>query len=408
MADLTKPPPSAPQTGDDKFKGSFGLYWPSHCGKKSESTNQIWDFNQPSEFIFYESIEGDDHLLAGISGETHLLPAPADQVSDVRVNFSIATSQPLAVDSVRFSQSRNTLMLNGVSLEWPTTASTNCMVMTSLVYVKPGLNWKNLHIESRNTRVLIHEDLNLVVDTTTITLAKGSLKAAIVDSRKTIIDIVSGSVSGIYALRDLLSIHTQSGSINVGVEPQDALKDDVKPATLDVLSRSGSVKIEYPTTGLPDRDYKTSIDASMGSVTATLVHGSATTINAYSGSIKAEIIPYNASDTPSTLSTYTLSGSTRVKVMSPFNNPGANISSLSSSHKGKSGSINLWYPQEWTGTLEGGTQSGSLKVQGKDVNIIREGRGAAGRHIVAEKGDGESKLDFATMSGSCMVQVGLL
>lgn len=143
----------------------------------------------------------------------------------------------------------------------------------------------------------------------------GGLHAHTFISRKTRIDLGSGSTSGTYALRDLLSIKT------------------------------------------------TTINAGTGSVSGTFIHGSSTDLKPTSGSITADITPYEADTSSSTLRTFTKSGMMAMNLRSPYRNRGTVISSLTNSHKSNSGSIKLTYPQAREGRIEGGTNSRSLRSE---------------------------------------------
>ena len=168
-----------------------------------------------------------------------------------------------------------------------------------------------MEIESTHLGVEIHDGVGFSVrNQANINLVSGGLHAHTPTSRKTRTDPGPETTSGTYALRDLLSI-------------------------------------------------KTTINAGSGSVSGTPTHGSSTDLKSTSRSITADITPYEADTSSSTLRTFTRSGMMAMNLRSPYRNPGTVISSLTSSHKSNSGSIKLTYPQAWEGRIEGGTNSRS-------------------------------------------------
>lgn len=226
------------------------------------------------------------------------------------------------------------------------------------------------------------------------------------ESRRTIINVGSGSVSGAYALRDYLSIRTTTGSISITVDPQAADPNYPKPAVFEAYATAGSIRIDFPTRGaIPDRVYEVTVHSDMGSISGTFIHGQHTSLSALSGSISATILPYSAGNR-SALRTDTMSGQTAVTVLAPYEDPGTVMGSMESSHRSKSGSMKLVYPQEWEGTVEGRTVSGSLRMHGRDLEVVREDKGYVGNHVVARKGKRNSRMEFDVMSGSVTAQIG--
>ena len=95
-------------------------------------------------------------------------------------------------------------------------------------------------------------------------------------SRSTSINEMSNGVSGTFLLRDLLSITTMSGSINVTIIPQPAASSEA-PAVLLLNSASGSINVTMapflhdPSTVLHERVFDTSIKTMSGKIKAALV-----------------------------------------------------------------------------------------------------------------------------------------
>lgn len=92
-----------------------------------------------------------------------------------------------------------------------------------------------------------------------------------------------------------------------------------------------------------------------------------------------------------------------MRLLSPLS---GNLKDMKSLHTAQSGTLVVSYPREWEGKITGETTSGSLSLKGEDVDIIEEGGRGSGRYVVAEKGDGEGKLEFRSQSGSADVRIG--
>ncbi|KAJ9660030.1 hypothetical protein H2201_007071 [Coniosporium apollinis] len=226
------------------------------------------------------------------------------------------------------------------------------------------------------------------------------------DPRRTIINVGTGSVSGKYALRDYLSIRTTTGSISITVDPQPADPASPKPAVFEAYAKRGSIRVDFPTRGtIPDREYEVTVHSDTGSISGTFIHGRHTSLSATTGSISAKILPCGAGNA-SELRTEALTGATTVTLLAPYKDPGTVMGGLESSHKSKSGSMKLVYPQEWEGTVEGRTASGSVGLHGRDLEVVREDKGWVGKHVVAKKGKGNSRMTFDVVSGSVTAQIG--
>lgn len=222
-----------------------------------------------------------------------------------------------------------------------------------------------------------------------------------INPRETNIHLTSGSVSGSYPLYDVLDISTVSGSIDVDVEPKDADEDNVQPAILRLSSKSGSIRALTSTFSVPARDYQTTLRSLNGGIDATLLHGSYTSLRSVNGRINADLYPYGHNDSRTDISTHCKSGSTDITVHSSLSHPADPISKLHSEHHGLSGSVSLWYPAQWQGTIKGSTSSGSIDLEWDGIKVIRdEKKGWVKRTVEAVRGKGESQMRFSSLSGS--------
>jgi hypothetical protein len=212
------------------------------------------------------------------------------------------------------------------------------------------------------------------------------------DLRKRRILTGSQSLSAEFDLLDLLSIHSTSGSLNIGIHPQPADKETPVPAEVSIISQSGSINVDFPTFSIPEREYHVSISSQSGGIDGSILHGRRTSLATRSGSINVRL---HLAAEESDLQAENGSGSQDITVL----NTGKNIKAMSSTHSSTSGSLNLRYPREWEGMIEGHTLSGSSGFYGGGVDVIRRSK----NYVLAKKGNGNSTLRFRTGSGSVNV-----
>ena len=423
----------------------------AQCPFNSYSETLRFDFTSPSDFSFIELIDAHDYrgqLPAGarISGTIQISPAPEDQDTDIRVWVSIATTRPLEVKRPKYWRDGDGLELMLPDLEeighshgrgWMDSERA-CMDIAVAIKVQKGVNIGSWEMCTHNLDVIIdgglfsHDDegaghmddsRRLVVrNESSISAARGNIKVSYWSSRRTVIKTISGQIRGTYALRDYLSLQSESGSISVGVEPRKVDKSHPKPAEFLMKTSSGSVHANFPTgkeSEITKREYTSRVETHSGSIRGSYILGSKSSFSTYSASIEVDVLPYSADLFDSRLRTSTHSGHTRVLLLSPYTtdssfsdsakaqkyNDGI-IDSFHSSHKTTSGSVSLIYPQEWQGTIDCQSTSGSLKVHGKDVDVIVDEDLPGLNRLIARKGQGRSKLNVRTASASVNVLVG--
>lgn len=269
----------------------------------------------------------------------------------------------------------------------------------------------------------------------------GTTSSSNFSSRHIEISTTSGSITGMYPLYDYLGIDSVSGSVSVSIVPKAIDMKAPKPATLEIGTRSGSIKAQVPVNGpawtLPPRRYVTKVISRSGTLLGSYITGSSGIWNTDSGSIKLEVLPMieNGEDAPkSTFHTATLSGSNHVEFLDPIfiptyrsyeeeqqidpsnpykpigendpylllPNPNTKITSesklhtLMSSHTSKSGSVQVKYPDAWEGIADMKAMSGSINIGG-DVEIIKDGRRDwVHREVIAQHPTGGKDLDKAS------------
>lgn len=353
-----------------------------------------------------------------IRGTIRILPGEKDQKDDIVTG--LRTAKSLEAHDGLFNVDYTAEALR---VHTPWFNSKACMEIEVMIWIRPGTRLEHFEVATEHLNIKIEPDIFpppeevatsdrlYISNTSDFISVKGSLAAAYWESgRETRIDLTSGSVSGRFALRDLLSVKTRSGSIDINVEPKPASKMAPRPAEFTASALSGSIKTIFPIAqyegDIPDRLYQTKIDSGSGSISGNLIHGLVTDIHTGSGSVNLNVLPFSANNTGSWFRTDTQGGMTRVNLLPPFKDPESTISRLRSVHKSRTGSVNVVYPQQWEGRIEAVTMTGSLKLHGKDVRELKRWTGPVGAHVVAQKGSGSSGMDIGSSSGSVDATVG--
>ena len=273
-----------------------------------------------------------------------------------------------------------------------------CLHVSTIITLASGASLENLGIKSESIPVIFRPGLDYaesrVVETKTHFDSMSSY------SRETVIDVSSASVTGSFPLYDLLSIYTNSGSVDVEIVPKKASRQSVKPAVLRLSSNSGSVRARTSTVSVPDRDYQTSISTSSGSIEVEVLHGLRTSLRSINGRISAHLHPYGHNDSKTSIEVHATRSSLDVTLHPSISHPTASLKKLYGYYRSVSGSLTLFYPAQWQGTVEGTTLSGGVDLDWKGLKIIRDGKyGHLSRSIEAVHGEGEGKLEFHASSG---------
>ncbi|KAI9658892.1 MAG: hypothetical protein M1821_001852 [Bathelium mastoideum] len=411
--------------GDEDAEAASGTnygttFTPFAIRREPQSMAALAD--KPEAFRFRESIFRDDFIAGRHSGNIRVVPGPSDQRNNVEVRLSFSTSDNYGVKQIRYAVTDSSLSLETPIFKklWSSFLGEACVDVSVMISIAPGVELENFEINSYNSHLHLMSGIDAaILNTTDITLTRGSLLSDHFDSRRTIINVGSGSVTGVYALRDLLSITTGSGKIEVSVDPKNGSETYPAPAESVFQSRDGAIAVGFPTSNslpfaehkalglwnsgeIPDRDFRTTVSASSGSVKGSFLHGSSTKLRSSSGSIEASVHPLHAGSDMTTIETESDSGHIALHVSEPFFEPNVPMRHLSSSHCTRSGSIKLQYPHAWEGKIHGASRSGKLSLEGKDVEIVELEDGK----VLARKGYGQSELSFQSRSGSVHVRVG--
>ncbi|KAF2275470.1 uncharacterized protein EI97DRAFT_451029 [Westerdykella ornata] len=390
----------------------FPIRWSSRCGKQYNMKSEEFDFGSPGDLLIEEFLQPAGGPFRTLAGWVHVAQAPADQaLGTIRAKISYAASKSVNIESIKSEFSATRLRIGDFSTSKQvdsTQRRTACLGLSVVLYVAPGSRLENFHVHATHLGMQVHHGVGLsVTNTTSISLTTGTLDASSLISRETKLETISGSISGKYALFDLIWISTISGSVNINVEPMEGGTEGA-PAVFQAQSLSGSIRADFKRERIPARDYQLSLSTKVGSIDGTFVHGSRTLFQSVAGSITADILPFSPGDDETTIETDSRSGETKVKIQSPHGDQPRGLNRLVSNHKTISGAIDLTYPQEWEGHLDGSALSGALHLQGKDLELLNELAEPGKNHVEAKKGKGTSELTFTTISGACQVKVGRL
>lgn len=393
------------------------------CSLPYCSNNLTHSFAHTDSFSLLENF----HIQGlPVRGTVWLEPAPEDQKAAISVVVSYATSNDRRVTKPRWE-----LTESSVRLLPPTVLSKraalarifgSCLSVDATVYLKPSVKLATLSIETTHLSIVASPNLfvaaktpshqNPKIESTTFVTKSSPITLPNWSSRKTTLRTVSGAITGHFNLLDLLSLNSLSGSITASVQPGEADSSNPEPAVLSVSTASGSVRVTYPPGSgaftLPAREYRTSVSTMSGSIKGTYLLGAATSLTSTSGTIEADLLPYDSQSESSSLRTSSSSGAAHINVLESYRNGGKAFKGLHSVHESAgSGSIKLWYPGDWEGKIAAATGSGSVTVKGQGV-VVDEASGYV-KHVAAHKGEkGGSSIEARTGSASIDVLIGSL
>lgn len=378
----------------------------SACPLRYYSEAGYGTIHSQTSFSFLEDLSS---AAYAVRGTVWLAPAAAEQKVPLRVGWSFAASEDLDTMGLRTRLSRDRLELLGPE-PGHARSKVSCLSVAVSLSIKDDtvLEYLNLSTTAADIRaVASSSEFTRAAETwnissTHIETRSGNIRLPYWNSRETVIKSHSGSVSGDYDLRDLLAISSWSGSVSISVHPDAADKERPRPANLRVDSHSGSVKVNTNIVEPPDRDYRTKILTDSASISGTYLFSTSASFKSSSGSITADLLPLISDYTSAALYTEGGSSSTNLHLLSPLRASNALSYMLDSSHVSGSGSLHIEYPNEWEGTIEGKTGSGSINLVGEDLKVHY----ATDHQILARKGKGASEFRFRTGSGSANLRFG--
>ena len=383
----------------------------NNCHSSIHNASLSMDFVDPTKFTFAqiseEPLNSANQIFnfVRITGSIEVRNRQKSSGSYVHADLDIhgSDSRLIGAESLKIAKTDSSLILH-TPKRLPREVTPDeanivpCLHISAVLTIAAGARLENLNLNSETLSVRFQPDLDYaesrVVDT------KTNFDSMSTYSRETIIDVHSASVSGSYPLYDLLSIHTNSGSINTEIVPKNASRETVKPAVLRLSSNSGSIRSRTSTISVPDRDYQSSFSTSSGSIDAVTLHGLRTSLRSINGRVTADLHPYGHNDSRTDIESHCTSGAMDVSLHSSVSHPTAPLKKLYGYYRGVSGSLNIFYPAQWQGVVEGTTSSGGVDLNWQGLKVIKDGKdGFIKRRIEAVRGEGEGKLEFHETSG---------
>ncbi|KAK3174131.1 hypothetical protein OEA41_001375 [Lepraria neglecta] len=395
------------------------------CPSGGHQTALSFDFQDTTKFAFSQISQDGHHRGSDIKpvstrGDIKVRLAEQSFGTNIRMDLDLHGSDPNLTSSewLGIVKTESTLTLK--TPRWVpaegSSASTKqppCIYISATIWIAPGTTLETFGIDAETLSVNFFPGLDYAITQSTeisVYSASLSIKAnnapskLTISSRETTIDISSGSVTGSYPLYDLLSIHTDSGSIDITIDPKEASKESVKPAILRLTSNSGSVRAVTSTATVPKRDYRADVYTSSGSIDVALLHGLRTSLRSINGRITADLYPFGDNNTRTDIESHCTSGSTDITLHSSLSHPSAPLKKLFAYYGSTSGSLDLKYPAQWEGIVVGTTLSGGINIDWPGLRIVKDGKkGWLKRKIVGVKGNGEGKLVFSDSSGRVML-----
>ena len=388
---------------------------------------QDFFFDNPKSFGFLQLLSSKTHpgnepysTIRNI-GELHVVPALASTKANIEVNVQFAASGSALLQDViieRLDDSVGIYLPAIIPKYNVPSGSQPCFWMNATLSIKPSVDLSLLRIVSQSLPIFIHPELELGANRLSIASISSPIRAipsskspntsTITGPRDIELSSDSGSITGAYPLYDSLKIIARSGSVTVSLTPKPSDSAHLKPALLNIDSVSGSIHITTPSLKfpssdkeIPPRDYRTAITSTSGSVTASLLHGSETTIKSLSGHVGLDLTPHGDPTTFSNLDVRTESGSVDTTIHGSLSHPGASLRKLSSRFEYETGSLQVRHPKEWEGKVRGRVLVGSIVADWPGLVVDRYDRNdgywsdwvEAGKEW--EREDGESEGEWS-------------
>lgn len=277
-------------------------------------------------------------------------------------------------------------------------------------------------------------------------------------ARKIVVDKKSEPIVGTYPLFDLLSLSTTSGSIDVTVIPQRANTESPgQPARFRIRTNSGSIAVSFSFPGATSspkinsneklcleqecwnryppfqfRPYELDVETISGSISGQFFFSTLARLSSESGGISVRLLPIvrlinlrdvdggedeNSIQNNALMTTWTGSGSQDVRLMDPcFVDFPANTTGAKSwvwgkpalvHHDTHEGTLNINYPQAWTGNAHARAESGNIAFDGRGLEIIRNGDGSVdGFKCEGQKEWGNMNVFLGSEAGAIIFHVG--
>ncbi|KAL9585264.1 MAG: hypothetical protein Q9212_001625 [Teloschistes hypoglaucus] len=380
------------------------------------------EFKDPSSFTFTQSLQEPEGAIVGSEN------TPVGTHGEIQIKLAPGPSKSIWIDSETHHHKQlrvsTAVDKDAITLTSPPSTSGNdvpyCVHIKTTIWIPKGLDLSSFNIHTDSLSVIFASEVSFTPNTPiTISAPAGSvnlhsthqtLSSLSISALETTLRSSSGSVKGHFTLRDSLTIHTSSGSIEIDLALASS-SNATGPATLDLKTSSGSIRVATTTIATPDaiprnKDYRSSLRTNSGSISATLVHGSATDLRSDSSSVRASLFPHGDLAHRSDITTKGLSGSTDIVLYPSLTNPTEPMRNLYAFYTGVSGSVRVQYPVQWEGKVEGSTVSGHIGVAWPGLKIVEDSNGWGSHRLKAVMGDGKGVLRFKGVSGSVELRGG--
>ncbi|KAM3419330.1 hypothetical protein BST61_g5264 [Cercospora zeina] len=319
----------------------------SSCSPGAVDTEFSLEFERLQNFNFLELMENSAYFNGNMKGQIQVRPATTAQTADLKVSISYSTSPQWQVQSSNYVKTSDSLSLQLPSLETTgVPSSRQCIGVYVRMDVRSGLSLENWDLATGNLNVEVDDGLYdhssdsaaasslQMTGSSSFNAIHGNVNIGYWSSRRTEVETISGNIHGKYALRDLLSFKSQSGSVQVEVDPKHEDSNHPSAAEFLIHTSSGSVTASNPTAGdIPIRNYRTRIETVSGSVTGDFILGMLTSFHTQSGTVQATLLPIYDSTDASLLHTDTKSASQTLTILPPYAYPGDSFAKLHSDHK---------------------------------------------------------------------------
>jgi hypothetical protein len=385
--------------------------------------------------------------LHHIYGKIHVV-SDKTQVGDMTAEFLIESTEGAVTSAIEVSKTEEQLKIDLTNLYAirPNDALQSCTVIKIVLHVASHFDYGSissfgLDLTHLSIELAIGLSLPVTGDLTLSTVAGSVASSADMHSaaRRTVVHTVSGRISGVWSLDDLLYLETVSGAIDIHYLPVSSpdspslSSKDISTASLNLTTTSGDMEASpvsmSSTDDWPPRHYISKARSRSGSIRGQYPLGSSAGFASYSGRLDVDILPIafmphmastvteiDASQDGLTsipqLSTSTVSGTVDLRVHSTQKDDGMQwlINATQSSHVGVSGPITLTYPTEWAGTVEATSISGKQVIEGDGLKIVESRSGWATHYIKAIKktadgASGGSRVEIDTLSGMVVFQL---
>ena len=292
--------------------GADGGKGPDSCPSATLIGSATFTFNGPREFIFVEmshdTLDQSNRVAVALKGQVHIRPMAERLESDIRVDIGLQYSHSAILSNLKFNTQDNGVMevFPPSHIAHDGTTSTACLIVEAIIWVSPRVDYEDFTIATESDiDIIYHPGMILQADTLALETRAGNISLPKTNatqglqSRDITVETKSGRIEGTYPLYDSLTVKSNSGSIQIDIDPKPADKSKPKSARLDISDSSGIVQISYlngmgsqALSSIPERDYRSSITTNSGRIEVEdMLHGSLTAIKTGSGSIQADIVP---------------------------------------------------------------------------------------------------------------------